>query len=76
MFDNRLLTSFFCATQRSGFGFGDYLVWTGSPVSPHESMLYEYDVNFPDMEEYPRRTFVDEVSKYYATSEVSHFLST
>lgn len=33
---------------RAGCGYGDFLVWTGSPVTPYDDLLYEHNVNFPN----------------------------
>jgi hypothetical protein len=33
---------------RAGCGYGDFLVWSGAPLTPFEDMLYEHNMNFPN----------------------------
>ncbi len=47
---------------RAGFGYGDFLAWSGLPISPYEPMLYEPNMNYPDLNGYDFTEMLDEVS--------------
>ena len=46
-------------TNESGFGYGDFQLWSQSCVSPLDDLIYEHNMNFPNKTGYDEERLLD-----------------
>jgi len=57
-------------TNEVGCGYGDFILWSGSAILPHDPLLYEHTMNFPNTTGYDEERLQDDNGQLLTTDQI------